>query len=146
MRHLEDTQRRDLYRGVCAWLISIAISALLTISINYMIRSLAGSSTISASLSQAAALTLVIISTLITMLGGLITVRKENCLGNAVIENFFGLLKSELMYLQKFELLEHFKTELIAYLDYYNNRYIKAKLKGLAACAPQTTSSLGCLN
>ena len=25
--------------------------------------------------------------------------RKENCLDNAMIENFFGLLKSELLYL-----------------------------------------------
>ena len=30
--------------------------------------------------------------------------------------------------------MEHFKLELIEYLDYYNNRRIKAKLKGLAAC------------
>ena len=27
--------------------------------------------------------------------------------------------------------MEHFKQELIEYLDYYNNRRIKAKLKGL---------------
>lgn len=57
--------------------------------------------------------------------------RKGNCLDNAVIESFFGLLKSELLYLQQFESMEHFKAELIDYLDYYNNRRIKAKLKGL---------------
>lgn len=57
--------------------------------------------------------------------------RKGNCLDNAVIENFFGLLKSELLYLQQFESMEHFKAELIEYMDYYNNRRIKAKLKGL---------------
>ena len=57
--------------------------------------------------------------------------RKGNCLDNAVIENFFGLLKSELLYLQNFDSMEHFKQELIDYLDYYNNRRIKAKLKGL---------------
>ena len=57
--------------------------------------------------------------------------RKGNCLDNAVIENFFGVLKSELLYLQKFSSMELFKQELIAYLDYYNNRRIKAKLKGL---------------
>ena len=57
--------------------------------------------------------------------------RKGNCLDNAVIENFFGLLKSELLYLQTFESMEHFKQELVDYLDYYNNRRIKAKLKGL---------------
>lgn len=57
--------------------------------------------------------------------------RKGNCLDNAVIENFFGLLKSELLYLQEFKSMEHFKAELIDYLDYYNNRRSKAKLKGL---------------
>ena len=57
--------------------------------------------------------------------------RKGNCLDNAVMENFFGLLKSELLYLQEFESMEHFKRELLDYLDYYNNRRIKAKLKGL---------------
>ena len=57
--------------------------------------------------------------------------RKGNCLDNAVIENFFGLLKSELLYLQEFRSMEHFRQELIEYLDYYNNRRIKAKLKGL---------------
>lgn len=57
--------------------------------------------------------------------------RKGNCLDNAVVENFFGLLKSELLYLQEFESMENFKRELIEYLDYYNNRRIKAKLKGL---------------
>ena len=57
--------------------------------------------------------------------------RKGNCLDNAVMENFFGLLKSELLYLQEFESMEHFKLELNAYLDYYNNQRIKAKLKGL---------------
>ena len=57
--------------------------------------------------------------------------RKGNCLDNAVIENFFGLLKSELLYLQKFESMNHFKQELADYLDYYNNHRIKAKLKGL---------------
>lgn len=57
--------------------------------------------------------------------------RKGNCLDNAVIENFFGLLKSELLYLRNFDSIDQFKTELIDYLDYYNNHRIKAKLKGL---------------
>ncbi len=57
--------------------------------------------------------------------------RKGNCYDNAVMENFFGHLKSELLYLQEFESMEHFKQELIEYIDYYNNRRIKARLKGL---------------
>ena len=58
--------------------------------------------------------------------------RKGNCLDNAVMENFFGHLKSELLYLQRFNSLKHFKDELIAYLDYYNNHRIKARLGGLS--------------
>jgi transposase InsO family protein len=58
--------------------------------------------------------------------------RKGNCLDNAVMENFFGHLKSELLYLDKFTSVEHFVAELEEYIDYYNNRRIKAKLKGLS--------------
>ncbi|EJW93063.1 IS3-family transposase, OrfB [gut metagenome] len=59
------------------------------------------------------------------------TSRKGNCLDNTVIENPFGLLKSELLYLQEFKSMNHFKAELIEYLDCYSNKRIKAKLKGL---------------
>ena len=47
--------------------------------------------------------------------------RKGNCLDNAVVENFFGHLKSELLYLQEFNSMQHFIDELVEYLDYYNN-------------------------
>ena len=57
--------------------------------------------------------------------------RKGNCYDNSVMENFFGHLKSEPLYLQEFDSVEHFKEELIDYIDYYNNRRIKARLKGL---------------
>ena len=57
--------------------------------------------------------------------------RKGNCLDNAVVENFFGLLKSELLYLQKFQSMEQFKQELAAYLAYYNTKRIKLSLGGL---------------
>jgi putative transposase len=58
--------------------------------------------------------------------------RKGNCLDNAVMENFFGLLKSELLYLREFESMEHFKIELEKYIYYYNHKRIKAKLKGMS--------------
>ncbi len=50
---------------------------------------------------------------------------KGNCLDNAVMENFFDLLKSELLYLQKFESADHFREKLEAYLKYYNEDRIK---------------------
>ena len=58
--------------------------------------------------------------------------RKGNCLDNAVMENFFGLLKSELLYLREFESFEEFKEELEKYIYYYNHHRIKGKLKGLS--------------
>ena len=56
--------------------------------------------------------------------------RKGNCLDNAVMENFFGLLKSELLYLQDFDNIEHFEQELHKYIRYYNSRRIKSRLGG----------------
>ena len=58
--------------------------------------------------------------------------RKGNCYDNAVIENFFGIMKSEFLYLKEFESIEHFKQELEKYINYYNNKRIKAKLKGMS--------------
>lgn len=58
--------------------------------------------------------------------------RKGNCYDNAVIENFFGIMKSEFLYLEEFESIDHFKQELEKYMDYYNNKRIKAKLKGMS--------------
>ena len=72
--------------------------------------------------------------------------RKGNCLDNAVVENFFGLLKSELLYLQEFQSMEHFKHELMEYLDYYNSRRIKAKLKGLPPAIHRQQALFGGLN
>ncbi|WP_157441027.1 IS3 family transposase [Bacillus sp. ABP14] len=55
--------------------------------------------------------------------------RKGNCYDNAVMENFFGIMKSEFLYIKEFESVEHFKIELEKYIDYYNTKRIKAKLK-----------------
>ena len=58
--------------------------------------------------------------------------RKGNCLDNAVIENFFGILKSELFYIQKFKSINHLKQEIKEYISYYNNERIKLNLKGMS--------------
>ena len=68
--------------------------------------------------------------------------RKGNCLDNSVMENFFGLLKSELLYLQEFSSIEEFRIELERYIDYYNNKRIKSKLKGLSPVEYRLQSSL----
>lgn len=57
--------------------------------------------------------------------------RKGNCLDNAVMENFFSLLKNEVFYgnESKFSTLNDLKIVLEEYIDYYNNRRIKNRLK-----------------
>ena len=60
--------------------------------------------------------------------------RKGNCLDNACAENFFGILKSELYYIKEKEYknIEELEKDIIEYIDYYNNRRIKSKLKGMS--------------
>ena len=58
--------------------------------------------------------------------------RKGNCLDNSCAENFFGILKSELFYLKKYETIEELEKDIIEYIDYYNNKRIKGKLKGMS--------------
>jgi putative transposase len=68
--------------------------------------------------------------------------RKGNCLDNAVMENWFGLMKTEFFYQKKFETIESFKTELKEYIHYYNHDRIKQKLKGLSPVQYRTQSLL----
>lgn len=56
---------------------------------------------------------------------------KGNCYDPAVMENFFGYLKSELLYIQEFKPMARFKQALIEHINYYNNRRIQAGLKGM---------------
>jgi transposase InsO family protein len=56
--------------------------------------------------------------------------RKGNCLDNAVAENFFGIMKTELLYAEKFESSKEFITALKQYINYYNNERIKNRLNG----------------
>ena len=60
--------------------------------------------------------------------------RKGNCLDNACVENFFGILKSELYYIKEKEYknIKELEKDIIEYIEYYNNRRIKSKLKGMS--------------
>lgn len=66
--------------------------------------------------------------------------RKGNCLDNAVMENWFGIMKSEYFYQEKFESIETFKQGLHEYIHYYNHDRIKQKLKGLSPVKYRTQS------
>ena len=68
--------------------------------------------------------------------------RKGNCLDNSVMENFFGLLKTEMYYKHSFHSVEHLINEIEIYIDYYNNKRIKSKLKGLSPVQYRIQSSL----
>jgi len=54
--------------------------------------------------------------------------RKGNCLDNSMMENFFGIMKSELLYPCKYSSMSQFVEDLKEYIDYYNNSRIKLRL------------------
>lgn len=58
--------------------------------------------------------------------------RKGNCHDNAPMESFFGVLKTEFFYLNKFESIAELQAGISEYIRYYNNDRIKLKLKGLS--------------
>ncbi len=62
--------------------------------------------------------------------------RKGNCLDNSPMENFFGKMKNEMFYGHEyeFETLEQLEGAMERYIDYYNNKRIQVKLKGLTPC------------
>lgn len=66
--------------------------------------------------------------------------RKGNCLDNAIIENFFGTLKSEMFYTKKFTTIEELKKEIKEYIHYYNNDRIRLNLKGKSPVQYRTLS------
>lgn len=66
--------------------------------------------------------------------------RKGNCLDNAVMENWFGIMKSEFFYQEKFDSMQSFKEGLKEYIHYYNHDRIKQKLKGLSPVHYRTQS------
>ena len=60
--------------------------------------------------------------------------RKGNSMDNGLMENFFGLLKTEMFYEQegKYKTIDELKQAIDEYINYYNYDRIKVKLKGLS--------------
>lgn len=59
--------------------------------------------------------------------------RKGNCYDNCVMEIFFGTMKNEMFYGHEyeFESLDELEIAMKEYIEYYNNKRISTKLKGL---------------
>ena len=68
--------------------------------------------------------------------------RKGNSPDNGMMESFFGILKSEIFYgyEKTFNSLEQLEQTIVDYIDYYNNKRIKVKLKGLSPVQYRTKS------
>ncbi len=60
--------------------------------------------------------------------------RKGNSMDNGMMENFFGLLKTEMFYDQedKYKNIDELMLAIDDYINYYNYDRIKVKLKGLS--------------
>ena len=68
--------------------------------------------------------------------------RKGNSPDNGMMESFFGILKSEMFYgyEQTFKSIKELERAIVDYIDYYNNKRIKVKLKGLSPVQYRTKS------
>ena len=68
--------------------------------------------------------------------------RKGDSPDNGMMESFFGILKSEMFYgyEKTFHSLEQLEQAIVDYIDYYNNKLIKVKLKGLSPVQYRTKS------
>ncbi|VQY80080.1 transposase-like protein, ISSpn1 ISSpn3 [Streptococcus pneumoniae] len=68
--------------------------------------------------------------------------RKGNSPDNGMMESFFGILKSEMFYgyEKTFQSLNQLEQAIVDYIDYYNNKRIKIKLKGLSPVQYRTKS------
>lgn len=68
--------------------------------------------------------------------------RKGNSPDNGIMESFFGILKSEMFYgyEKSFQSLKQLEQAIVDYIDYYNNKRIKVKLKGLSPVQYRTKS------
>ena len=68
--------------------------------------------------------------------------RKGNSTDNGMMESFFGILKSEMFYgyEKTFQSLNQLEQAIVDYIDYYNNKRIKVKLKGLSPVQYRTKS------
>ena len=68
--------------------------------------------------------------------------RKGNSPDNGMMESFFGILKSEMFYgyEKSFQSLKQLEQAIVEYIDYYNNKRIKVKLKGLIPVQYRTKS------
>ena len=68
--------------------------------------------------------------------------RKGKCLDNACAKNFFGILKSELYYIKEKEYknINELEKDIVKYIEYYNNKRIKSKLKGMSPVNYRTHS------
>ena len=58
--------------------------------------------------------------------------RKGNCLDNATMASFFGTLKSEFFYVNRFRNIDELQSGIKAYIHYYNHDRIKLRLRGLS--------------
>jgi putative transposase len=67
--------------------------------------------------------------------------RKATCADNALMENFFGILKQEMYYGEELVSYEDLKKRIEDYIHWYNNERSKEKLAGMSPVEYRTHSS-----
>ena len=55
--------------------------------------------------------------------------RVGKCIDNGPMEGFFGIIKSEMFYLNKYKDFDLLIQDIKAYINFYNNERLQAKLE-----------------
>ncbi|OOM75875.1 hypothetical protein CLPUN_29120 [Clostridium puniceum] len=58
--------------------------------------------------------------------------RVGRCIDNGPMEGFWGILKSEMYHLRKFDTYVELEQAINGYIEFYNTKRLQKKLKGMA--------------
>ncbi|MGY4761958.1 IS3 family transposase [Paenibacillus caseinilyticus] len=67
--------------------------------------------------------------------------RVGRCIDNGPMESFWGTLKCEKYYLHTYQTFEELERDILAYIDFYNNERLQAKLNGLSPMEYRTKAA-----
>ena len=68
--------------------------------------------------------------------------RVSRCIDNGLMEGFWGIIKSEMYYLQSFHSFDELKLAIDEYMDFYNTKRLQKKLKSLTPIEYRNQTSI----
>ena len=71
--------------------------------------------------------------------------RVSRCIDNGPMEAFWGVLKSEMYYLKKFNTYTELEAAILEYINYYNNHRYQKRLKCMSPLIQASYIGVSCV-